>query len=364
MTAFGRGLTRFWSLPEVPFTLPLTRIVLCLFASGYLLPSDMGRLLRLLRRPPEFFDPPAVLAWLPLPPSEPVVVAFGVVMLALGLLAAVGLLTRPALLLFGLGYLYLGVTIASWGYFPHSRLLPVQVLFILAFAPGSTAWSLDRLLRWWRQRRDGSGRDVRRDAPSLRAALAGTPVPRWGTQLILVLIVLLFFSAGVSKLRYSGLAWADGQTLSFYLNGGTGLRIPNPEGNGYLSPDSTWREGFSQFVASDDPTGLWKDGVGLEGYLYRARPEPLGQFLASIPWAVTALSVFSLMFELASPLLLLGPFWRNLYLFGAVAFFVGIDLTLSVGFLGWIPICLTMIEWRWFSRFFAARGRTRAAAST
>lgn len=355
MSAFGRGLTRFWFLPEVPFTLPLTRIVLCLFAAVYLLPSDVGRLRRLLHRPPEFFDPPAVLAWLPLPPSGSVVVAFGAVMLALGLLAAVGLLTRPALLLFGLGYLYLGIAIASWGYFPHSRLLPVQVLFVLAFAPGTTAWSLDRLLKWWR---DGSSR------ASLRAALTGVPVPRWGTQLILVLIVLLFFSAGVSKLRYSGLAWADGQTLSFYLAGGTGLRIPDPEGDGYLSPGSTWRKGFSQFVASDDPTGLWKDGVGLEGYLYRARPEPLGQFLAAIPWAVTALSVLSLLFELASPLLLLGPFWRNLYLFGAIAFFVGIDLTLSVGFLGWIPICLTVIEWRWFSRFFAARRRSQAAAST
>ncbi len=106
--------------------------------------------------------------------------------------------------------------------------------------------------------------------------LAGTPVPRWGTQLMLVLIVLLFFSAGVSKLRYSGLAWADGQTLSFYLDGGTGLRIPDPESDGYLAPNSTWRKGFSQFVTSEHPTDLWKDGVGLEGYLYRARPEPLG----------------------------------------------------------------------------------------
>jgi len=148
LTAFGRGLARFWFLLETPFTLPLTRVVLCFFAAGYLLPSDLRRLLGLLRRPLEFFAPPALLAWLPLPPSRSFVVAFGVVMLALGLLAAVGLLTRPALLLFGLGYLYVGVAIASWGYFPHSRLLPVQVLFILAFAPGTTAWSLDRLLRW------------------------------------------------------------------------------------------------------------------------------------------------------------------------------------------------------------------------
>ena len=187
MSTFGR-VTRFWFLPETPFTLPLMRVVLCLFTAVYLLPSDMGRLLRLLRRPPEFFDPPGVLAWLPLPPSRSFVVAFGVVMLALGLLAAVGLLTRPALLLFALGYLYLGVVIASWGYFPHSRLLPVQVLFILAVAPGTTAWSLDRLLKW---RRNGG-----RDTPSLRAALTGVPVPRWGTQLILVLIVLLFCRRG------------------------------------------------------------------------------------------------------------------------------------------------------------------------
>ena len=46
----------------------------------------------------------------------------------------------------------------------------------------------------------------------MRRALHGGPAPRWGVQLIVILAIVSYFGAGVSKLRHSGLDYLDGET--------------------------------------------------------------------------------------------------------------------------------------------------------
>jgi hypothetical protein len=157
-------------------------------------------------------------------------------------------------------------------------------------------------------------------------------VPRWGTQLILVLIAALFLAAGVSKLRHGGLAWADGKTLGFYLAGGTTMGLPQ----------ATWQKGFSPLSGPSDvePTLTWKDGFGLENYLYLVSPPKLGRVVARFPWMAVILSVVTLIFELAAPLMIINHWLRNLYLLSAILFMSGIRFTMGIDFLPWIVVFL------------------------
>jgi hypothetical protein len=311
VSVFFNGMRRFWFQPERPLALPLLRIVLGAFTVGVLLPYDLRRMRGVIRRPAELMDPSPILQVLPIPfPLSPEELAlFGTVTTIAGLCATVGLFTRPALLAFTGGSLYMVSAIAAWGYMTHARLGYVQVFAILSIAPGTTAWSVDRLLVWvWR----------RRVLPSTSqwSTLSGPLVPRWGTQLVLVLLATLFFAAGISKLRYGGPQWADGRTLGFYLDGGSTSAIPDPRRAGvHLAPHSVWDNGFSQLVgrASMSPEHTWRDGFGLESYVYHTIPTRFGRQAAHQPRLLAAMASSTMVLELAAPMLLVGPA-RNLYL--------------------------------------------------
>ena len=346
MTSALRALRRFWFSIESPRTLALTRIVLCAYATVAMLPHDLGRLRSAGRRPMEFLDSSPVLDLLPIPfpLPEPMLAGFGYLMIGLGLLAAIGLFTRPALLLFAAGYWYIGAAISAWGYVTHSRALPAHVLLILAVAPGATAWSVDRLVAWaWRRRRGA--------VPPMREVLAGPAVPRWGTQLILVLIATVMLSAGLSKLRHGGLRWADGQTLGFYLTGGTTWTVAPVDAGADTAVRSVWRAGYSQLSGPSDaaPAAAWKDGFGIESYLLRATPTRLARAIARHRWLVVVLSVSAMLFELSAPVLLLGPWPRTFYLLGAVGFFLGIKFTMRISFAAWIVVCPCAVDWVWLA---------------
>jgi hypothetical protein len=342
MKAMLRALYRFWFLPEIPYTMVIMRVGLCLYMTVWMLPIDLARLETIASRPTQFLDPSPVLRILPIPfPLPPhLMVAFDVTLVGLGVLATIGFCTRPALLLFAAGYWYMGAAISAWGFFAHDLAVPVQVVAVLAVAPGTTAWSVDRLCTWWWRRRRG-------EAAPLRSALMGPAVPRWGTQLILVLIAVLFLGGGVSKLRHGGLRWADGKTLGFFITG-RGQAILEPGGSGIVR--YVWRDGYSQLSGPERVAAAvaWKDGFGIEAYLLRSlATTELGLWVARYQWMLIGLSVFTLIFELAGPVVLFGPLLRNLFLIGATFFLLNIRITMPVGFMEWIPVFLCALDWPW-----------------
>lgn len=342
MSRLWSALQRFLFSPVNPSRLAVLRAVICLYLLYWMLPLDLRRLGGAGRRPVEFMEPATVMSLIPLPfpMTTEVLTVFGMAMAGLGLMAAFGVLTRPALLLFALGYLWMGAAISSWGYVTHSRILPLQVLLILAFAPGTTAWSVDRLVLWLVRSR-------RRAGQTWQAFLAGPPVPGWGVQLTVVLVAALLFSAGVSKVRYAGLQWADGQTLGFYLSNRTVTNLFTNLPDDVDRPRG-WNDGFVQFVSRPGlpAEAQWKDGVGVDGYLYMARATPIGDAIARRPRALRALATFTLLVELAAPLVLLGAWARSAYLLAACGFFVGIYVSMGINFLAWVVVILCVVEWR------------------
>jgi hypothetical protein len=341
-----QAVHRFWFAPVEPARVAILRIVTCTYVLYTMLGRDLARLRNVGTRPLDFMDPPLAfnLIPIPFPLTGYAFLVFAGAMAAVGIMAAVGLFTRPALLLFALGYVWMGAAISSWGYVTHSRILPIHVLLILAFAPGAAAWSVDRLVTWGRGRMRG-----RRD--SLRSVLGGHPVPGWGAQLTVVLIAILLFAAGASKVRHAGFQWADGQTLGFYLAGGLTpnrfVHVPDD-----VERPRTWRDAFVHVVSRPGLTAeaAWKDGVGLDGYLYQASGTIIGRAIAERPSLLVGLSAFTLILELAAPLLLFGGLIRSVYLLLAASLFIGIWLAMGIAFHSWSAIILCLVDWR---RLFA-----------
>lgn len=110
------------------------------------------------------------------------------------LLAAVGLWTRASTwVAFVLGLYLMGVHV---GYIENlfSLWLPTVVLGVLAFSDCGHYFSIDH---WWsvRQGRRPSDQDYR------------SPRYGWPLRLVLLLVLLMYFNAGVAKLRHAGPEW-------------------------------------------------------------------------------------------------------------------------------------------------------------
>lgn len=110
------------------------------------------------------------------------------------LLGAVGLWTRPSLAVAaGLG-LYLPAIGNSFGKIGHGEAIVVLILIVLAASRCGDAISLDARLR-------------------RGAAPAPSGHYRWPVRSVWMLISLMLFSAGYSKLYNSGLEWLDPENL-------------------------------------------------------------------------------------------------------------------------------------------------------
>ncbi len=281
--------------------------------------------------PLQFMEPGLLLRWHPLPFPLPSrwVGGFQMVMVQLGVLAALGFLTRFTVLAFALGYAYLKAVQSAWGWHDHGPSLVVQVLLVSPFLPGITALSLDNLRR--RMFRTGSGEG------SLAGAVVGAPVPRWGVQLVLILVATFYFASGLAKVRTSGIEWMDGQTLTFYMSG------------------NSLSSRLQQLGASPsvDPRDAWKDGVGLTHYLYGARPSSLARRMARVPWLMTGLSIATIVLELGYPLILAGGLVRALLLLSGMIFHLSIFLLMGIAFVPWVIIDFALINWGAFGRLFS-----------
>jgi hypothetical protein len=120
--------------------------------------------------------------------------------------SCVGLLSRISTFTsFVLGVYLLGLP-NNFGKTHHMDAILVLVMGILALSRCGDSWSIDQLIRKARHNDD---------------PLANPPLfsgeYRWPVRLVQVLITLIFFGAGVSKIRHSGLDWILSDNLAFLL---------------------------------------------------------------------------------------------------------------------------------------------------
>lgn len=258
---------------------------------------------------------------------------FSIIFIASAIGSLIGLFTRPSLFIFGLYVIYLTGLRTSMGIFDHSYSLISQVILILAFIPGSTNLSLDRAFKWFLNYKKGLKPPV--------WELLYRPLDKvWGVRLLLILLACVYFTAGFSKVRYGGVKWLDGNTLSHYLSGNA-----SPTKQGFTPP---------MFLSDRKVTNheKWKDGFGLYGYSYGNRQSnsfalKAGNFVANNPYLIISLSILTVIFELCSFCLLIDRWPRNLYLAGAIMLHTSIGFFMNLVFIQFRIICFLLIDWQW-----------------
>jgi hypothetical protein len=147
---------------------------------------------------PAFWMPMPVFAALGLGPSSPAVIDGLTAVWRLSLiLSAIGLFTRAAMLIAAALGFYLLALPHNFGHVYHFDALLVLTLIVLACSRAGDAWSVDA----WRSA-EPAGRSAEYT---------------WPIRMIWVLMALVFFAAGVAKLRYGGLEWVTSSNMSLVL---------------------------------------------------------------------------------------------------------------------------------------------------
>lgn len=258
---------------------------------------------------------------------------FSIVFAVSAIGSLIGMLTRPSLFVFGLFAIYLTGIRTSLGVFDHSYSLVSQIILILAFIPGSTNLSFDRLFIGLLKYKKG----IKISFPEL---LSRPQDKIWGLRLLLMVLACVYFTAGFSKMRYGGLKWLDGKTLTYYLNGNA-----RSEKNGVSSPIYL----SNSEVSSQEK---WKDGFGLYAYSYGNRQsnplaKKVGEFIAENKYLIMFLSTLTVIFELSSFFLLIDRWPRTLYLSGAIILHTSIGFLMGLTFIQFRIICFLLIDWQW-----------------
>jgi hypothetical protein len=121
-------------------------------------------------------------------------------------LSCVGLLTRLSTAVSFILGVYLCGLPNNFGKIHHLDQLLVWVFLVMAFSKCGDAWSVDVLIR---------------KARAKTAAMAKDPAPSgeytWPVHLIWVISAMVYFEAGISKLRHSGIQWVSTDTMRHFL---------------------------------------------------------------------------------------------------------------------------------------------------
>lgn len=152
-----------------------------------------------------FWKPVGVVALLhvpvlPQPAMAMIAAAWKILLVA----SAAGLLTRFTTAgAFVLGA-YLIAIPESFGKIHHADAILVWAMATFALSRCGDGWSLDGLIRAAR-----------------RPEATSPPAPRgeytWPIRMMWLVMSIIFFSAGVSKLRHSGIAWVTSDVLATYF---------------------------------------------------------------------------------------------------------------------------------------------------
>jgi hypothetical protein len=198
---------RYWFAPASLTDLGVSRIALVAIVL-YL--NGTSRYLRVATVDPALWKPVALLAVLGIgQPSAAVVQWMTWVSDALLLTAALGLVTRPALLAAFPILLVLEAMGNSVGKVTHAVIPVIYAVAFFGLAPSDRGFSLEAM---WRRARTAERAGLGSLPPSRTSTMA-----RWPLDLLFVELAAFYFFAGVSKLRDAGPAWMDGYTLQYHL---------------------------------------------------------------------------------------------------------------------------------------------------
>ena len=274
--------------PAPPERLAALRVLVTGFAMAYLVVRTpyFIDVFRLGEEQPARFSPVGPVAYMDQPVSMAVGVAALVATMAVGVGAVAGWRWRVTGPTFAFGVLAIMSYRNSWGQIFHTENLLVLHLAILAIAPASDAWSLDR-------RRSGRAATDRVGArPVLGLGPRSHSRYGWPIQLMVVVVVVAYVLAGLAKVRAGGLAWASGDVLR-------------------------------NLVAHDS---LRKVLVG------DTRASPVGGWVLRNDWLFPPMAVLSLAVELGAPIALVGGRWRTGWVIAAWLFHVGVLAVMTIFF--------------------------------
>jgi hypothetical protein len=221
------------------------------------------------------------------------------VVVAAGLAALIGFLTRLSLFVFALGVWIIIAHWYSYGDFHHESAVFCIFLLLLAFTPAGSRLSLDALIRRHRSR----------PVPDT------TDTAIWPLKVAHVLLALTYFTAGIAKVVVGGVDWVNGYTLQNYV--------------------------FSDAIARGFPFGVW---------------------LAQQHTISIALSVFTLIFELFFFLSLVLPWTAPLFFLTGIGFHIGLYLAAGHDFFSHMVLLFLLLlfiqpEWlrAWLGSHVAVR---------
>ncbi len=277
---------RFFFKPVGPRNLGLCRVLF--FGSCFLfyLPQDFSAWASV---GDSFFDPIVLLEVLHLPvlSSDQLLVVQGVWKVSLAL-SCIGLLTRVSTmssLILGVYLLGLG---NNFGKIYENETLIVICFGIMALSRCGDAYSIDRLIRRWRQR---SSFRV------MHPRMSGDYT--WPVRTVWMVFTLIFFASAVSKLRHSGLEWifSDNLAISLIL---AGYHVSDAE------PLVTWGLYIAQYA--------WLTRLLAAGSLVLELACPLALFSSRARWVI----VPSILLLLIGFRVFLGPTFVPPYLIGSL----------------------------------------------
>jgi hypothetical protein len=285
------GLTQWLSAPAPAERLGLLRIAISGFVTIYLA-ANAAEFSRLVTASAAAFDPVGLARLLNEPVSSELVWVGFALLLVLGALATVGWRYRIVGPLFGLGVLAWTSYHSSWGQLLHFEHLFTLHLLVLSFAPAADAVAID----------------ARR-----------TPVPTddvrygWPVRLLAIATVATYFLSGFAKLRHTGLAWFDPDTLRNHI---------------------AYSASRIDLVGGPTP--------------------PLARIAVDRSWLLAPMAAAGLAVELGAPLALAWRRFRNWWLGSAILFHLGTAATmlvffgyrgLGVGLLPLLPVERAKVAW-------------------
>lgn len=231
--------------------------------------------------------------WGAVRPSPELLQAVWLIAVATAVGAVLGIRGRLNMLCCAATTTLLYAHVYSYREFHHPYAALVISVWVLALGPITGAGSWGRFIA--RAREAVRNRQLR---PRLSQADA-RPLIRWPLRVIQWVLVLIYLSAGISKLNHGGVDWLNGHTLAFYLS----------------------EDGIQ-----------WYDGTGI------------GMWLTQYPSILSLLSVVTLAFELTFVIAVLFPRLAWVYVVGGTAIHTGIYIMQRAPFFQFIPLYIVFAE--------------------
>lgn len=288
--------------------------------------------------------PSALIGLLPLPfpIQKEYLHTFTIAFYAVGVFAMLGIFTRVSVFIFTIMLLYIIDIQAARGVFDHEYTLTGLILLALVFVPGTKNFSIDRFIDWKRHK-------SKYHNSSFWNVMIGKPEYVWGYKLILILAACTYVTSGVSKVRWGGFQWLDGQTLTYYLDGSASPHTSGPKAM-FISPYN---------VAEQEK---WKDGYGIYSYSYGNRQSSpfwrnMGKTISESPSLMMFIATSVVIFETLGFLLLFGGWTRVFYLIGAIIMHRSIGFLMNLPFFSFQLLCFLLIDWPWVYNHIGNKAR-------